>query len=97
MYYMCPNHQAEYREDGDAVCNNYVSRNGIKMIKDEVGTLYELGELGVGYRDAVSLNKSSNTYKSKGKNVVNLDYEILDVNEDYVTVGVMNNGEGSRT
>ncbi len=87
LYYMCPNHRMEYRKSGDIICNNFVSRNIIREIGYDIEDKYEENTLEVNYEGV----KKVDTWKYGEKiKILNVHYKVLDINEDCIIVGVIN-------
>lgn len=92
LYYMCPNHKVAYRGETDSICNNFVSRNVVNIINNDIEALYAAGHLETGYKNTVLVKRWNSQYPlSHAKNKpVTVYYEVTDINEDFIQVEIKN-------
>lgn len=86
-YYTCPNHFFTYREAGESICNNHVSKKVMTEIKEEVLFLYENNKLRKGSIGLIHAPYYGSVNKRQKGSIVR--YTVTDINEDYIEVLVM--------
>lgn len=95
LYYMCPNHRIKNRGEDDEICNNFISRNAINTVRDEIEVLNDAGLLKPGHKDTVTIKRwdSSRPAGHKKNSPITVFYEVYDINEDYIEIGLINRKE----